>query len=268
MDSLERARCCCDSSEVIGYSVLGREIVAYIKGNGLRKILIHGSIHAREYITARLIVQLLEDYKGDSQIWFVPIVNPDGVALVNGGLLTVDRIRHKMLLKYNGYRDDFSQWKANINGVDLNVNFDAQWGEGQYNIQYPNYENYIGPYAFSEPETQALRNITLREDFVMTISYHTKGQEIYWGFGDNYDYYEEAMSFSRLTGYPLIKSHGSAGGYKDWFTKKFSRLGLTIEVGNDKYPHPLREEAYDEIWQENKDIANLADNVAWKLGYK
>lgn len=262
---LERARVNCDRFETIGHSVLHREIIAFVKGKSKRKVLIHGAIHAREYITARLVIQLLEEYKGDTEIWFVPIVNPDGVALVTGGLSTVPRFRHNILLKYNNYSENFSQWKANINGVDLNVNFDAKWGKGQYNITYPNYENYIGPYAFSEPESRALRNITLKNDFVLTISYHTKGQEIFWGFDDFYEYYEEALEFSKLIGYPLKKSINSTGGYKDWYANKFNRLGLTIEVGNDKYPHPLKGSAYEEIWKENKDIANLADIIARKI---
>lgn len=250
----------------IGQSVLGRDIIAMVKGsNPSVKVLIHGAIHAREFITSRLICQLAEEYKGEAEIWFVPLVNPDGVSLILNGLSTIPKWRHDFLMRCNGNNEDFRIWKANINGVDLNDNFDAMWGTGEFNVRQPNYDNYIGPYPFSEPETRALRKITRENDFLLTISYHTKGREIYWGFDDNYDYYEEAMEFSKQTGYPLLKSANSAGGYKDWFTKNYGRLGLTIEVGNDELPHPLNDDAYDEIYNENKGIAELASKVAIEM---
>lgn len=265
-DNLDMARKAAKRSVVIGQSELGRDIYAFVKGQREDvKVLIHGAIHAREYITGRLICDLIKDYKGEAEIWFVPFVNPDGVCLVLEGLDSAPKDRHKMLKKYNGYSRDFSQWKANINGVDLNVNFDADWGRGTQNIRYANYENFIGTKPFSESETRALRDLTIQQEFVSTISYHTKGEEIYWGFQEFCDYYDEAMRFSNITGYPLKKSIGSAGGYKDWFTKEFGRLGLTIEAGRDDYEHPLDNNAYDDIYLKNKDIANLASEVAISL---
>jgi len=253
-------------TEKIGQSVLGRDITAFITGEDpLAKVLIHGSIHAREFMTARLILDFIKGYQGSAEIWFIPFVNPDGVLLATEGLESVPESRRKGLIRLNQGKEDFSLWKANIRGVDLNVNFDALWGEGESNIKYRNYENYIGRRPFSEPETRALRNVTLKNDFMMTISYHTKGREIYWGFDNNYKYKEEALRFSSLTGYPLKKSLNSAGGYKDWFTKVFKRLGLTIEVGDDKYPHPLPDEAYEEIFNENRLIPELASDIAYKI---
>ena len=52
-------------------------------------------------------------------------------------------------------------YKANANGVDLNVNFDAKWGSGESNLTTINDENYIGKHPFSESETKALRDFTL-----------------------------------------------------------------------------------------------------------
>ncbi|MGI6702291.1 MAG: M14 family zinc carboxypeptidase [Christensenellales bacterium] len=251
---------------VIGRSVQGRAIYAFVKGRDKsRKILIHGGIHARECITARLVYQMIIDYNSDAEIWFVPLVNPDGAELVVNGLESANIFRRKRLVKLNGGKKDFSLWKANIKGVDLNVNFDALWGTGINNIRYRHSENYIGKKPFSEPETRALRRVTKANDFVLTISYHTKGKEIYWGFNNDFRYYDEAVKFSALTGYPLLKSTGSAGGYKDWFVKTFERLGLTIETGDDSYPHPIPEDAFDEIYKENADVPRLAAEVAKSL---
>lgn len=261
-DIYERAGRGADRAEVIGRSALGRDIWAFIKGRGGGKVLIHGSIHAREHITAKLVAQLAEEYTGNAEIWFVPVVNPDGVMLAKYGLISVPLRRRRMLYEINNASEDFSLWKANANAVDLNVNFDALWGRGASNIRTMNSENYIGPFPFSEPETRALRRITLRNNFNVTISYHTKGQEIYWGFDDNYLYYDEGMEFSALTGYPLLKSIDSAGGYKDWFVQTTRKLGLTIETGNDIFTHPLGDEAFDEIYQENKGVPALAGEIS------
>jgi g-D-glutamyl-meso-diaminopimelate peptidase len=245
----------------IGRSVLGKNIFAYVKGKGPQRALIHGAIHAREYITARLVAELLQSYRGEAEIWFVPLVNPDGARLVLEGLSSVPPGRRARLTEYNG-GEDFSLWKANINGVDLNVNFDANWGRGEQNIAYPARENFIGPYPFSEPETRALRDLTINKNFQATLSYHTKGREIYWGFDGNYNYMEDAEAFSRLTGYSLLKSEGSAGGYKDWYTLIGGGLGLTIEAGSDDAEHPLDQDEYPVIWQENKYVAELLSETA------
>ena len=77
---------------------------------------------------------------------------------------------------------DFSLWKANARGVDLKVNFDAKWGPGKQNVRYPASANYIGSMPFSEPETRALAEFTKEVKPDATISYHTKGGEIYYGF--------------------------------------------------------------------------------------
>ncbi|MFR1983948.1 MAG: M14 family zinc carboxypeptidase [Christensenellaceae bacterium] len=117
---------------------------------------------------------------GAGSVWIVPLMNPDGALLSQCGLSSVaDGAARERLLRING-GEDFSLWKANGAGVDLNVNFDADWGEGKRNVRAAASENYIGPEPFSEPETRALKAFTeeIRPDY--TLSYHTKGGEIYW----------------------------------------------------------------------------------------
>ncbi len=254
------------STVIIGKSVLGNNIYAYLKGrNPNIKVLIQGAMHAREYITVPLMTQLLEEYVGEAEVWFAPLINPDGVELAINGLKNIPQSRHSELIAYNNGNADFSLWKANIRGVDINVNFNALWGEGAQNITYPSSANYIGPYPFSEPETRAMRNVTVNNSFMLTISYHTRGDVIYWGFDGSYNYPDIAKEFAELTGYPLLKSEDSAGGYKDWFVLFTERLGMTFEVGSIKYPQPLGLEAYPEIYQNNKDVARLASKKAVEI---
>ena len=155
-------------------------------------------------------------------------------------------------------------WKANGHGVDLNVNFPANWGEGVKNLRYPNPENYIGEKPFSEPETIALKKFTeqiLPDD---TVSYHTKGEEIYWYFHQPIRYCsrdkELALVLSRSTGYKLAYAKGSVGGYKDWCIRKWKIPSFTIEAGKDSFSHPLQDEALkDIIWKNENALYDLSE---------
>ena len=74
---------------LIGKSLFGEDVVAFHIGNySGKQILIDGAIHAREYITSLLIVELIKYYSNqeiDGGVYFIPLVNPDGVRLVLDG---------------------------------------------------------------------------------------------------------------------------------------------------------------------------------------
>ena len=198
------------------------------------------AIHAREYITTYLAMMQAEDFACRGKrgcVFFVPAVNMDGIAeaLHGDGL-----------------------YKANANRVDLNVNFDARWGEGEKNVRTPCTENYIGAFPFSESETRALRDFTLMVKPDVTVSYHSKGEEIYWEFFQHgkdrkRDFYL-AKRLSAATGYPLRSAGKSAGGYKDWCVEKLKIPSFTIEVGSDALTHPIGKEFSAAIFEKNKGV--------------
>ena len=120
-------------------------------------------------------------------------------------------------------------------GVDLNVNFNARWGEGAQNVRTAGSENYIGAKPFSEPETVALAEFTRKIKPVLTLSYHAKGREIYYEFGQSGERLRRDRAVAEyavsLTGYRLIEgTRGSAGGYKDWCVQELKIPSLTIEL--------------------------------------
>ena len=167
----------------IGKSISGRPIYAVLLGEGRPTGIAQYAIHGREWITARLAFEHFRFGLKRGSVWLIPLMNPDGALLSQRGIGSVrDEMRAAFLSEING-GSDFSLWKANAAGVDLNVNFDADWGEGKRNVFSPSGENYIGPFPFSEPETRALKMFTekIRPDF--PVSYHTKGEEIYWYYG-------------------------------------------------------------------------------------
>ncbi len=256
-----------------GKSVLGKNILATHVGSydGVQ-ILIQGGIHAREYISTLLMIEQARylhatDAVKNGGIYFLFLTNPDGAQIVLDGIDSVpcDITKQYLSLANNGF--DFSQYKANINLVDLNTNFDADWGTGSQNVFCPNTENFVGFYPESEREVQSLINFTNQVKPSLTISYHSKGEVIYYGFTGESDQDIErdrviGEQLANLTGYRLAFTEMSSGGYKDWSIQKLKIPAYTIEIGDVSIPHPIGEEYLPEIFEQNKDVPLLALNLA------
>jgi hypothetical protein len=139
------------------------------------EVLLDALHHAREVITVEVLLNTLnhlcENYGTDPtvtflvdhrQIWFVPIVNPDGfvyneTVFPNGG----------GMWRKNRRDNPGSSW-----GVDPNRNYPYEWG-GVGSSGDPSDDNYRGPYAGSEPEVQAMMNFIENHQFVTQNSYHS-----------------------------------------------------------------------------------------------
>lgn len=236
---------------ILGYSVKNQPIYYFcVKKTERPRVIATYSIHAREHITCKLALLQIKDYvkNGTSgTVYFVPMLNPDGV-----------KIALNLIPLY----------KANANGVDLNVNFDAEWGKGKHNVTIRGAENYIGKHPFSEPETSAIRDFTLKTKPDATLSYHCKGEEIYYKFRqsdtDIKRDYKLAKAVADITGYKIKDALGSVGGYKDWCIQKLKIPSLTIEVGDDKLLHPLLTDCLKEIYKKNKKVIKvITENPIW-----
>lgn len=250
---------------IVGESELHQQI-PYIfvgKKNGNRMI-VQGAMHAREHLTALLVVGLAKhlvknpQLRLDGGIYFVPMTNPDGVRICQEGVGWIeDKELRKNIVTINGSRD-FSMWKANAYGVDVNVNFDAKWGKGCQNSFCKGAQNYVGKHPFSTAEARCLAEFTERLRPCVTLSYHLKGEEIYWDFGQRghrrFTDEKYAHAIAKYTGYKVVDDKGSVGGYKDWCIEKLKIPSFTIEVGNDKYSHPFPYALYPTILQQNIDL--------------
>ncbi len=249
---------------VVGYSLLGKPIYGAHIGNYTgNQILIEGAIHAREWVTTPLLVDMvkyLQNTPINGGMFFVPMVNPDGVKLVLDGAvgLPCEKLR-EFLINVNEGSEDFSLWKADANAVDLNVNFDALWGGGSQNVFCPAPGNFVGYYPNSEREVRDLIAFTLKNQPKGTLSFHTKGEVIYYGFETLTPAQTErdlniANQLSQINGYEVIKTENSTGGYSDWVSQNLQVPAFTIEVGNPLIPHPIGEEYLPQIFEKNKDI--------------
>ena len=257
-----------------GKSTLGKNILAtHIGEYSGPQVIIQAGIHSREWITTLLLVEQArylhntEAVEGGG-IYFIFLTNPDGIEIALDGIDSVDcEITRNYLISANNGSLDFSRYKANINLVDLNTNFDASWGQGAQNVFCPAPENFVGFYPNSEREVQNLINLTLRNKPLITISYHSKGNIIYYGFENESEKNiirdrQIGETLSETTGYPLVFTENSTGGYKDWSINTLQIPSYTIEVGDPNLEHPLGVETLPEIYARNKDVPLIALNLA------
>lgn len=264
-----------------GRSVMGKQIPYIRIGNGQRQVFYSAGIHANEWINCIVMMKFIEDfciaYENDAElfgynarkiyentsIFIAPMCNPDGVDLVLGAIPqnSVYYIRAKEIAVRYPDIPFPDGWKANINGVDLNLQFPANWllaRENKYaqGFTTPAPRDFVGFGPLTEPEGLALYDFTLMRNFRIILSYHTQGEVIFWRYLD----YEPAgaenlgREFARISGYVLddtIKT-GSYAGYRDWFISTYDRPGYTIETG--KGVNPISITQFDQIYNENLGI--------------
>ncbi len=248
---------------VVGYSSLSQPIYgAHVGSYSGKQAIVQCAIHAREYITSLLGAELAKyAAKNDfgAGAYFVFNTNPDGVRLVLDGVSFVPcSAEREFILSVNG-GTDFSFYKANADCVDLNTNFDADWGGGAQNVRCPSPANYIGHYPMSEREVRVLADFTRSISPYATISYHTKGEVIYYGFeGQSEEDREKdetiAFRLSAVTGYTPILTQNSTGGYKDWCIDKEKISAFTIEAAPSSASHPVGVEYLPEMFERNKNV--------------
>ena len=172
-------------------------------------------------------------------ICVVPMTNPDGVTLVQQGIQSINDLYLREvpaqaystdvmnmtqridslgdiywedhykdptfnILTYLGNNISFDeylqQWKANANGVDLNNNFDGNW-ETVALKSYRSYGSFKGDRPESEPESSSLADLARQYDFDMYISYHSKGDVIYYDTkGNSADVSQKSLDLAQLSG--------------------------------------------------------------------
>jgi hypothetical protein len=251
--------------EIIGHSVENRPIYALRLSDDARTvdpeepgILLIGCHHAREWISVEVPLYFAEyltsNYRQDgdvtrllnyTEIWIIPVLNPDGYAY--------------------SWTDD-RWWRKNRRdngdgtfGVDPNRNYGLNFGGVGTSSDTSN-ELYCGPSAFSEPETQVIRDLmtgSYGRDFVSAISYHNYSQVVIypWGYTteatDNwYEYEALGMEMTRLInnshsnpdhdyryGQASRILYATSGDFTDWAHAELDVLAFTIELRPLGYPY-------------------------------
>lgn len=248
------------SRRILGRSILGREIPLLLLGRGRRKLLYVATHHASEWITSRLLLLFLEDllraltagerpYGLDlafllshRMLAFVPMLNPDGVAIVMGDADDPLAARRAGMM-----RGAASPWQANARGVDLNHNyrvgfFEYKRMEAEAGILGGAPTRYSGEGPESEPETAALAGFIRAADPRLVLSLHTQGEEIYYRGGGRElpGARATALRLAALSGYLVGEAEGSAayGGLCDYTTVALGIPSFTLECGRGENPLP------------------------------
>lgn len=214
---------------------------------------------------------LLQNYGTDSeatylvenrQLYFVPVVNPDGYEAnrriaPNGGGMRRKNMR-------NVLTDNDAE------GVDLNRNFGYMWGyDNTGSSPTPTAQTYRGTAPFSEPETQRLRDLCISRatygGFKLVLNYHTYSNLLIYPWGyipsaetpDSLIYREYAKDMTQYNKYKYGTADQTVGyivngDADDWMhgeqTVKNKILSFTPEVGS----------ASDGFWPPSNRILPLA----------
>ena len=262
----------------IGSSVEGRDLVLIEFGKGEKKIFVCGAHHAREYISTTYLMYAIDRFAymyktGVNETGYnikeildnvtfsiVPMVNPDGVNLVQNGITAVqnpDKVAamHITEGRENGYR----AWKANINGVDPNWNYDKDWFKSREKATSPASTGYNGEVPNSEPETQAVSAYVDSYPFEAFLSMHTQGKLLYWA-EDITNPTNLGALIQRDTGFSLIredtpqKLSGVGGSFFDYVFRKYGKATMTVELCNYIGPKPYPDTAFDNVWAPAKNV--------------
>ncbi len=268
-------------TEVLTNSAFGRPVRALALGNGPRKVLYTASHHANEWITSYILLRFAEELAeaisregsvfgvpaktiaAAATIYMVPMVNPDGVDLVVGAIVpgSVEYEIARQLSENYPSIPFPAGWKANLLGVDLNLQYPAGWlqaREIKFSQGYtrPGPRDFVGRAPLNQLESRALAGYTEVIDPALVIAWHTQGEVIYWKFRDLFvpGARELGEEFARLSGYALEDTpyESAWAGYKDWFIQNFRRPGYTVEAGLGENPLPLSQ--FDDMYRKNLGI--------------
>lgn len=265
------------SKEIIGKSIMNKNIYCIKIGEGSSHVIYVASTHANEWITTPTVLKFIFDFANaysngemifdtpayelfaKSTIHIVPLLNPDGVDLVTNSLDSSSAEYIKAVEISENYPNIFfpDGWKANISGVDLNLQFPAKWDTARQ-IKFaqgytsPAPRDFVGDYPLQAVEALCIYDYILTNPFKLLLTFHTQGQVIYWQFLNYMPPNAEniAIQLEQVSSYMLETTpYGSSfAGLKDWYIQNFNLPGYTIEAGLGTNPLPLTQ--LDQIYSE------------------
>ncbi len=267
---------------IIGQTFEGRDIIAVrltdnpdIEEVDETDVLIMGGHHGNELPSVEVPMYILEfligNYSTNSSvkqlvdsrdIWFVPLLNPDGREYAMNVDAGWRKNRRPIDLDDDGTIDG--------TGVDLNRNYGHLWGELPGTSHDIADRTYCGPSAFSEIETQAIRTLAQDQNFEISLSYHTYGEVIYYPWNNNIDTTSPkgnlleaiAKDLGQITGYnPMrgVDAYPTTGDSDDWLYSDTDCLPFTIELATQ---FVIPETDILALCQKNLDAAIYALDIA------
>lgn len=266
------------------FPVKGIKLSNSLAGNESKpSILITAAHHGNELLGVNICLYILDflcsnysrnvqvkNWIDNSLIWIIPVVNPDGYNLVMDN-------DHKMIWRKN-LRDNNGdgQFTPELDGVDLNRNYDFNWAK--HGDQFPNSNYYPGPFPFSEPETRAIRDLARRENFQYHLDFHSSGEMILYPgkLHSSIEDENKIITFARelannITKQCAISKYGiaplniNAGQCALWMYDEIGALSVIVEAGNSFFPE---QNDLDRIIEENARAAFWLFDHAVKMHNK
>lgn len=236
----------------IGKSLEGRELAGIRLSSSKRQdslptAIFMGCHHAREHLSVEVPLKLAEyladQYETNSrvkelldsrEVLIVPMINPDGA-------------------EYDIASGSYQFWRKNRRknadgtyGVDLNRNYGTGFG-GAGSSSSSSSDIYHGPEAFSEPETQAVRDwVRSRKKTTVLLSFHTFSELVLWPFGHtndevpskaDQDVFEtmgkKMASWNKYTPQKSSELYLASGDTTDWAYDELKIFAFTFELTPD-----------------------------------
>lgn len=282
LDGLQ-ARCPWLEARCLTRTAGGRPLTVLRLGCGRRRVLMTAAHHGNEYITGILLWRMLEAYCDairsggglfgfsarallhSTTLYLVPIANPDGVDLVTGEILPGSREYEaaRRLAASQPAVPFPAGWKANLQGVDLNLNYPADFErvrerKAAQGITGPGPRDYAGAEALDQPETRALADLVRQICPDVLAAWHTQGGEIYAADENGHIPDEDlARRLARASGYSLaqVPEGSRGGGFRDWFLQECRKPAFTIEAGRGENPLPMSD--LSRLYEENLPVFAL-----------
>lgn len=271
--------------DIIGQSVERRAIYLVKLGHGPQKILLDGAHHGNEWISSFLLMSMIEHYAfhyhtgqpfyeydlrellAAYTLYVVPMVNPDGVEIV--GSSGRSSLNYQELLAINNGSTNFSGWKANARGVDLNRQYPTNWRlASNYGPPQPSRANYAGTGPLTEPEAITVDRLHRQEKFTAHLTYHSVGNMIFYYYYQTGDLLrrdrELVRAVGRMTGYEIRHGSGGIGGMaRDHVVSTYQIPSFIMELGIVKH-NPLPE--FTRMWERNRRVPFLM--IEWLQGWE
>lgn len=253
----------------IGKSLEGRDIWAIKISDNVRVdevepvILVNGMHHAREVMTPEITTDMVEylttnygvksevtDWINNTEVWVIPMFNVDG----NNKVWTEDPM-----------------WRKNARGkfgVDLNRNYPSGWNSCNGSSSWEYAQDYRGPSAASEPETQNMMKFVGSIKPVFDISYHSYSEIVIYPFGCGRKKTpaEQAVeSIGAEIGKKINYKPGTAwellynadGGDIDWMYTEHQVIPFVIEVNG------TGQGGFHPIYKKYRDLTVVRNRPGW-----
>jgi carboxypeptidase T len=229
-------------------------------------------VYFMDYLFARYASDSIVHYLLDNrELYFVPVVNPDGYVYnqstnpQGGGMWRKNR-------RFNG---------NGSYGVDINRNYGFEWGYDTLgSSSNPNSNTYRGLWAFSEPETRAMRDFCVQRNFRLSQNGHSYGNYIVhpWGYQrpapavDAALFHDFGMLMTRKNGYTVGTNYETVGYLANGTSDDWMYGDQAVKAKIYAFS-PEESQATDGFWPPSTAIPDLCEELidqnlvtAWLAG--